>query len=136
MENIKISVIIPVYNVEKYLEECLESIVHQSLKEIEIICVDDGSTDGSVDILKRYACEDKRFILRRQKNQGGGAARNLGLACASGEYVVFLDSDDFFEPEMFRRIYDRAMETAADIVLYGGQKYDTEEKKIDRKSVV
>lgn len=129
MENIKISVIIPVYNVEKYLEECLESIVHQSLKEIEIICVDDGSTDGSVDILKRYACEDKRFILRRQKNQGGGAARNLGLACASGEYVVFLDSDDFFEPEMFRRIYDRAMETAADIVLYGGQKYDTEEKK-------
>ena len=93
---VKVSVILPVYNVEKYLKECLDSILNQTLQEIEVICVDDGSTDRSLEILREYEKKDKRVIVLTQENKGAGAARNKGLAIAKGEYLSFLDSDDFF----------------------------------------
>ena len=101
----KVSVIIPIYNVETYLPQCLDSIINQTLKEIEIICVDDGSTDKSLDILKEYAKKDKRVAIITQKNLHAGVARNAGLSQAKGEYISFLDSDDFCEPEMFEKMY-------------------------------
>lgn len=83
----KVSVIIPVYNVEQYLRECLDSVINQTLREIEIICVDDGSTDSSLEILKEYAQKDNRFTIITQENLHAGVARNAGLAVAKGEYL-------------------------------------------------
>ena len=91
---VKVSVIIPVFNVEKYLEECLESILAQSMKEIEIICVNDGSIDNSLNILRKYEAEYPQIKVLDQLNGGQSAARNRALSCASGEYVYFMDSDD------------------------------------------
>lgn len=99
----KVSVIIPVYNVEPYLKQCMDSVVGQTLKDIEIICVDDGSTDGSLDILKEYATEDSRIQIIEQKNAGAGAARNNGMRHATGKYLSFLDSDDFLCRECWKR---------------------------------
>ena len=93
---VKVSVIIPVYNVEKYLRECIDSILNQTLRDLELICVDDGSTDGSLEILHEYEKADSRVKVLTQHNMGAGAARNKGLAIATGEYLSFLDSDDFF----------------------------------------
>ena len=90
----KVSVIIPVYNVEKYLKQCLDSVVNQTLKDIEIICVNDGSTDNSLEILEEYAQKDNRIIIISQENQGQSVARNIALEKATGEYVGFVDSDD------------------------------------------
>ena len=84
---VKVSVIIPVYNVEPYLKQCMDSVVGQTLKDIEIICVDDGSTDGSLDILREYAAEDNRIQIIEQKNAGAGAARNNGMRHATGKYL-------------------------------------------------
>ena len=99
-ENIKVSVILPVYNGETYLSECLDAILGQTLKEIEVICVNDGSTDRSPEILREYAARDSRIRVIDQENTGAGAARNNGMAQARGEYLSFLDADDFFEPQM------------------------------------
>ena len=96
----KISVIIPVYNAEKYLRVCLDSVVNQTLEDIEIICVNDGSTDKSSNILKEYAEKDGRIIILTQKNQGAAIARNKGISVAKGEYLSLLDCDDFFELDM------------------------------------
>lgn len=90
----KVSVIIPVYNAEKYLRQCLDSIIEQTLKEVEIICVDDGSTDGSVHILKEYSVGDPRIKVFLQKNQGAGPARNAAMEAASGEFIAFMDADE------------------------------------------
>ena len=92
----KVSVIIPVYNVEEYLRECLDSVVNQTLKEIEIICVDDGSTDNSLEILKEYAKKDNRISVLTQENSGSGKSRNNGINNAKGEFIAFMDSDDFY----------------------------------------
>lgn len=97
----KISVIIPVYNVKKYLAECLDSVLNQTFQDFEIICVDDGSTDNSLDILKKYAEKDKRIKIFSQKNKGLSGARNTGLENISGEYCYFLDSDDYIENDLF-----------------------------------
>ena len=86
---IKVSVILPVYNTEKYLPECLDSIINQSLRDIEIICVDDGSTDSSLQILKEYAEKDKRIVVLEQNNSGAGIARNKGMEVAKGKYLSF-----------------------------------------------
>lgn len=94
MNNPKVSVIIPVYNAEKYLKECLESIINQSLKEIEIICIDDGSTDRSLEILREYEQKDNRVIVLQQENSGSGIARNAGIKKSDGKYISFLDADD------------------------------------------
>ena len=92
---IKVSVIVPVYNAQDYLEQCIVSILEQTLQEIEVICVDDSSTDRSLEILKKYEKEDSRMRVLTQPNSGAGAARNRGLSQASGEYLSFLDADDF-----------------------------------------
>ena len=94
MKEIKVSIIIPVYNAEKYLHECLESICSQTYNNIEILCVDDGSTDMSAETIKTFQKEDKRIVLIQQTNQYAGVARNNGFDAAKGEYVVFLDADD------------------------------------------
>ena len=100
---VKVSVILPIYNEEKYLAQCLDSICGQTLKEIEIICVDDGSTDNSPHILEDYAKKDSRIRLITQENQFAGAARNKGMACAVGKYLSFLDADDYYAPEKIGR---------------------------------
>lgn len=125
----KVSVIIPVYNTEEYLRECLDSVINQTLKEIEIICVDDGSTDSSLEILKEYAKKDNRFTVITQKNLHAGVARNAGLAVAKGEYLSFLDSDDFFELNMLEKCYNGAKNAAAEILIFEIDKFDNITKK-------
>ena len=93
-----VSVIIPVYNVEQYLSKCLDSVINQTFKNIEIICINDGSTDNSLKILNEYAMADKRIIVINQENSGVYAARNKGLQIANGKYISFVDSDDWIEP--------------------------------------
>lgn len=114
----KISVVIPVYNIEKYLRECLDSIVNQSLDDIEIICVNDGSTDNSLDILKEYESADSRLKVITQENKGIGSARNTALKSVKGEYVYFMDSDDILEPDALERLYELAIESGADFVMF------------------
>ena len=93
---VALSVIVPVYNTEKYLRECLDSVINQTLKDIEIICINDGSTDRSLDILKEYAKQDTRIKIINKKNEGAAAARNDGIRIANGEFVCFMDSDDYY----------------------------------------
>ena len=116
-ENPKVSVIIPVYNTEKYLHECLDSVVNQTLKDIEIICVDDGSTDSSRVILREYAAKDDRVKVYTQEKSNAGAARNVGLSKATGEYLAFLDSDDYYELFMLEHMLACAQKRGADIVV-------------------
>ena len=118
-----VSVIMPVYNNEKYLEQCLDSIVNQSLTDIEIICVDDGSEDSSAEILKRYAEKDSRIRIIYQENAGAGAARNNGLRHSRGKYLSFLDSDDFFENDMLEKAVKKIEEDAADFVVFRCDQY-------------
>ena len=113
-----VSVIIPVYNVEEYLRQCLDSVREQTLSDIEIICVNDSSTDGSLSILEEYAKKDPRIQVVTQPNGGAGAARNKGLSMAAGKYLSFLDSDDFFEPDMLELAYKKAEEDKADFVVF------------------
>lgn len=121
---IKVSVIIPVYNAERHLEQCVRSVLSQTLRDIEILCVDDGSTDASPGILARLAREDARITVLTQKNAGAGAARNHGLRHARGEYLSFLDADDFFEPRMLEEAYTRAQRDAAQIVIFKADFYN------------
>ncbi len=115
----KVSVIIPVYNVEAYLRQCLDSVVNQTLKDIEIICVDDGSTDGSAAILKEYATKDERIKILTQSNSGAGAARNAGIARATGEWITFCDADDWIEPDAIEKMVAAAQREDADCVCCG-----------------
>lgn len=120
-----VSVIIPVFNAETYLRECLDSLLSQSLTDFEVLCVDDGSTDGSMSILSEYSRADSRLSVIEQHNAGAGAARNTGMAVARGEYLSFLDADDFFEPTMLEDAYHRCVADAADVGLYRARYYDT-----------
>lgn len=121
----KVSVVIPVYNTEEYLHSCLDSLRGQTLQELEIICVDDGSTDGSLAVLKGYAEHDPRFHIFAQKNQGPGAARNAGLDQASGKYLIFLDSDDWFESDFLESMVAQAETTGADVTICCSDEFDT-----------
>lgn len=123
---IKVSVIIPVYNVENYLAQCLDSVIYQTLKEIEIICVDDGSTDKSYEILQEYERKDKRIKLLQQKNAGAGIARNVGMKIAQGKYLSIIDSDDFFELDMLEKAYLKCEQDDADICVFRSNRYDTQ----------
>lgn len=106
MEKIKVSVIIPVYNMEQYLEQCLTSILAQTLKEIEVICINDGSTDNSLNILNKYKEKNLNIKVISQKNQGSGLARNLGINIANGEFVAFVDADDYYaENDVLEYLY-------------------------------
>ena len=96
---VKISIIIPIFNNEEYLEQCIESVQRQTVKELEIICVDDGSKDQSAELIRRLRQEDARIILHQQENRGAAAARNVGIQLAGGEYIAFLDADDYYRQE-------------------------------------
>ena len=113
--NIKVSVVVPVYNVESYLPQCLDSLLAQTLHEIEIICVNDGSTDKSLDVLNEYSKKDSRIVVVSQENRGLGGARNTGMRFARGEYVGFVDSDDWVAPDYFEKLYNAAKNNNADM---------------------
>ena len=113
---VKVSIIVPTYNVEQYLAECMDSITGQTLRELEIICVNDGSTDGSLNILKKYAAADDRIIIIDKKNEGYGRAMNDGLDRASGEYVGIVEPDDYVDLHMYEDLYHIAKEKDLDIV--------------------
>ena len=114
---IKLSIIVPVYNVEQYIEKCIESLINQTLKEIEIIFVNDGTPDNSVNIIKKYQKKDNRIKLINKENGGQASARNLGLVHAKGEYIAFLDSDDYVNEEMYEKMYNKAKKNSLDIVI-------------------
>ena len=130
MSTPKVSAIIPVYNAEKYLCKALDSILAQTLDNIEIICVDDSSTDNSFQILKDYEQKDNRIKVLRQENSFAGVARNNGLKMASGDYVIFLDADDYFAPEMLEKMYKCATKTNAEITICKSQTLVQETGKI------
>lgn len=113
-----ISIIIPVFNAEKYLRQCLDSVRNQTLKEIEIICIDDGSTDDSGKICDEYAAEDARFVVIHQANAGQSAARNRGIGLARGKYIAFLDSDDWADLEMCEKAWRLAEEKESEVVQF------------------
>lgn len=119
-----VSVIMPVYNVEEFIEQGMDTLLNQTLRNIEIIVVDDGSTDRSLEILNAYAAKDSRVRVFTQKNQFAGAARNLGLSHARGEYVIFLDSDDFFARSLCEDAYFAGKVHNADVVLFGAKHYN------------
>lgn len=116
----KVSVIVPVYNVEKLLGRCLNSILSQTLSDIEVICVDDCSPDNSIDILRKYGQQDPRVkVLRHTENKRQGGARNTGLDIAQGEYVGFVDSDDYLDADFYEKLYVAAKEADADLAITG-----------------
>lgn len=115
----KVSVVIPVYNVEKYLRQCLDSVVNQTLKDIEIICVNDGSSDSSPQILEEYAARDPRVRIITKENSGYGASMNRGFDAASGEYLGIVESDDYAEPDMFEKLYNQAAAQRLDVIKSG-----------------
>ncbi len=112
----KVSVIVPVYNVEEYLERCLDSLVNQTLKDIEIIIVNDGSTDGSKEKIQKYINTYKNIVYLEKKNGGLSSARNYGIPYAKGEYIGFVDSDDYVELTMYEKMYNKAIEEKSDMV--------------------
>ena len=129
MEAIKVSVVVPVYNVDEFLDNTLSDITGQTLREIEIICVDDGSTDGTVQVLEELCKKDDRLQILKQKNQYAGAARNFGMSVAEGEYLIFLDADDFFHRRMLETMYQKCKEDKAQICVCDGQIYDENTKE-------
>jgi glycosyltransferase involved in cell wall biosynthesis len=124
MEQIAVSVVVPVYNAERRLGECLEDILSQTLRETEIVCVDDGSTDGSPALLEDFRRKDPRVRVIRQENRGAGTARNAGMAEARGECLCFLDADDRFEPDFLERMHDLLRQTGADVCVCGAAAFD------------
>ena len=118
--SIKVSVIIPIFNVEQYVMQCLESVAGQTLNDIEIICVDDKGSDDSMALVEQFASQEPRMrIVRHETNKGLGAARNTGLACACGDYVSFIDSDDWVAPPFLERMYSAAVQSGASSVTCG-----------------
>lgn len=117
----KLSLIIPVYNIEPYISNCLNSILNQSFKDLEVICVNDGSSDGSLAELQKFT--DERVIIIDKKNEGSGVARNTALSIARGEYVFFVDGDDWIEENSLQRMVDEADRLKIDILIFGGLSY-------------
>lgn len=136
-EQVKVSVIIPIYNVEDYLRECIDSAVNQTLREIEIICVNDGTKDNSMSIVKEYASEDSRIIIVNKTNGGLSSARNTGLDIACGEYVYFLDSDDYLKPQALEKLYRTAKEKDLDNIFFSAETFfESEEVKEKNRSYI
>lgn len=133
--NMKFSVLIPVYNVEKFIEECLESVLGQTYDDFEVILVDDGSTDRSGDICDRYAAKDSRIKVIHKENQGLISSRRVGIEHAQGEYCVFVDSDDAVKPELLYTLDDYIEKYNADIVLYSFRYYDGQNTKPRNKEL-
>lgn len=138
MGKIKVSIIIPVYNVEKYLRECLDSVVNQTLKDIAIICVNDGSTDSSLEILKEYAKNDSRIHIVDKINGGLGAARNSGIKYLidnniNPKYIYFADSDDWLDIQALEKLYNKSQESNSDICIMEVARYIEATNKIDKE---
>lgn len=127
MSEIKVSVIVPVYNVEKYLEECVDSLIGQTLKEIEILLIDDGSTDSSGEICDRYAQAYENISVIHKSNGGLGDARNVGFSNAKGKYVYFIDSDDYLELGALEYLYEEAEKNQLDVILFSAESFSDEE---------
>lgn len=125
----KVSVVLPIYNVEKYLPKCLDSLINQTLQDIEIICVNDGSSDNSLQILKEYATKDSRIKIINQKNSGPGVARNTGIRAAQGKYIAFVDPDDWVEINAFEILYNATKEHKVDLVEYAITVYEENSRK-------
>ena len=115
----KVSIVVPVYNVEKYLDRCIDSLVNQTLKDIEIILVDDGSPDNCPQMCDAWACRDSRIKVVHKENGGLGSARNAGLAEITGKYVAFVDSDDFVELNTYSVLFDATQGEQCDVVYMG-----------------
>ena len=128
--DIKISVVIPVYNSEKYLAKCVDTLINQTLKSVEFIFVDDGSTDKSVEIIKNYQKQDERIHLIQQRNLHAGVARNTGMMHAKGKYIIFLDSDDFFELDLLEKAFQTAELYHAEVTVFGHYVYDESNNSI------
>lgn len=118
MNNPKVSVIIPVYNTKPWIKDCLDSVLRQTMDDFEVVCVDDGSTDGSGLFLQEYAAKGSRVLIVSQSNQGVSAARNSGLNSARGQYVLFLDSDDYIEPDLLETVCSELDNQCLDIVFF------------------
>lgn len=118
MSNAHVSIIIPVFNPGVNLKKCLNSVINQTMKNIEIICVDDGSTDDSVELITEYSNKDNRITLLKQKNSGAGIARNKGIDYSTGEYILFLDSDDWIEKDTCEKLYNHAQKLSSDLVIF------------------
>ena len=124
MENsVKISIIVPIYNAEKFIDRCMQSIYAQTFSDYEIILVNDGSTDNSDEICRKYQSQDDRITYIKKENEGAGSARNAGLAVAKGDYIAFPDVDDWFEPEMYAELYELAVSGNYDEVFSGVNYY-------------
>lgn len=130
-DNIKVSVVMPIYNAYDYLRPALDSVICQTLKDIEIICVDDGSTDRSLDILKDYQKTDERIRIITENNAGPSIARNKGLSRARGEFIIFLDADDFYEDTLLEKLYLRAVEDSLDITIARFDIYNERKAKFE-----
>ena len=128
---VKVSVIIPVYNVEEYLKECLDSVVNQTLEDIEIICVNDGSTDNSLNILESYADSDERIKILSKENSGQGSARNLGFKNCLGEYVYFMDADDYIDLNTLEDFYNNAVSNGSEVVISKIARLNEKSNEID-----
>lgn len=134
MDRVTVSVIIPVYNAERHLEECLDSCLEQTLDGIEIICINDGSTDNTEKILKKYADKHSNIDILNQKNQGSGIARNLGMEHAKGEFVAFMDSDDYYpDKDALKKLYDAAIKEG--VLVCGGSALRLNEGKVNRVDI-
>ena len=125
----KISVIVPVYNVEQYLPQCLDSIINQTFKDIEIICINDGSTDNSGKILEQYAQKDDRIKVIHQENKGISMVRNIGVEATTGEWISFIDSDDYIDKDFYKTLLSAAQKSGADVVQCGYNIFDDKTKK-------
>lgn len=126
----KVSVVMPVYNARIFLRQAMDCLLEQTLKEIEMICVDDGSTDDSLEILQQYALRDKRVKILKQENHGAGAARNKGLEAAEGEYIIFLDCDDIFDKTMCKKAFQQIEKDKSDVVIFGAHYFLEEGTKV------
>ncbi len=135
VDNAKVSVVIPVYNTENYLEETLQCLENQTLKEIEIVCVNDGSSDSSLQILRSHANVDSRIKIIDQKNQGVSVARNNGVKCSKGKYIMFADSDDLLPPYACEKAFECAEKYKSDVVMLGNICF-TDGEKIDLNSFI
>ena len=112
-----ISVVVPIYNTESYLDKCIGSIVNQRYSNLEIILVDDGSTDNSLDICRKWERADRRIVVLHQENQGLSAARNTGIRTAKGKFIGLVDSDDYIAPDMYLRLYRAITDMNADVAI-------------------
>ena len=133
-EHIAVSVIIPIFNAERHMEECLDSCFGQTLTNIEIICINDGSTDKTEEILERYAQGHNNMRVLSQENQGAGAARNLGMKYAKGEFIAFMDSDDYYpSKEVLQKLYHQAL--SENVFVCGGSALFLKDKGIDAEQL-